>query len=177
MRTRFVLAIGLITAMCTAAAASGLAKGTMVFKSKGKDIKTTFTHAFLIRGPDGVDATKILRRVLLTNADIGAKLKACETMACVDAAFGSGLQVDWDAGPRLRYWLTLNEGAVQFSGTADPKAFTPVEYQDNRIAGKLAFDVTLTGGPIVDVEFDATLVKEIKKGPTVPRAAIAGMSH
>jgi hypothetical protein len=162
MRTRFVWALGL-TVMFSAVAASGPAKGTMVFKNKGKEIKTTFAHAFLVKGPDGVDVTKVLRRVLLTNADIAAKLKACETMACIDAAFGSGLQVDWDAGPRLLYWLTLNDHSVQFSGTADPKAFTPRELQDTRIAGRLTFDATFAGGPNVDVEFDAPLVKEIRK--------------
>jgi hypothetical protein len=161
MRIRLVLALALTTVTFSAVAASGPAKGTMVFKNKGKEAKTTFTHAFLVKGPDGVDATKILRRVLLTNADVADKLKACETMACVDAAFGHGLQVDWDAGPRLLYWLTLN--GVQFSGTADPKAFTPREYQDHRIAGRLTFDATFAGGPTVDVEFDAPLVKEIKK--------------
>lgn len=164
MRVRPMMVIGVAALPFAIAAAFGTAKGTMVYTSKGKDIKTSFTYAFLVRGPDGLDATKTVRRLLLTTTDIGAKLKACETMGCVDQAFAQGLQVDWDAGPRLNYWLTLSDQTVQFSGTADPKSFTPMENQDTRLAGRLSFDATFAGGPKVDVEFDASLVKEIKKG-------------
>jgi hypothetical protein len=158
----------LVTAICaavavTSASAFGTAKGTMIYKAKGQDITTTFTHAFLIKGPDVVDQKKILRRVLLTTSDIGAKLRACETMACVDDTFRVGLQVDWDAGPRLNYWLTLNDSLVQFSGTADPKAFTAKTSSPTHVSGKLSFDLLASSGPQVDVEFDAPLVREISK--------------
>ncbi len=163
MRLRTVLALGITALLVATAAAFGTAKGTMLYKGKGKDINTTFTHAFLIKGPDVVDQKKILRRVLLTTSDIGAKLKACETMSCVDDAFTVGLQVDWDAGPRLNYWLTLSDGLVQYSGTQEPAAFTAKTNTPTQIAGKLTFDGMAAGGPKVDVEFDAPLVKEITK--------------
>jgi hypothetical protein len=161
MRARSVLAVGLALVACATVAGRGTAKGTMTYTGKGKPISTTFTHAFLIKGPDVVDHKKLLRRVLLTTSDIGAKLTACESMSCVDDAFTEGLQVDWDAGPRLNYWLTLNDQLVQYSGTLEPQVFTAKENSPNRIAGKLTFDGTPASGPKVDVEFDAPIVKEI----------------
>ncbi|HYN10979.1 MAG TPA: hypothetical protein VES67_26590 [Vicinamibacterales bacterium] len=163
MRSRTVLTLAISTLIVATTTAFGTAKGTMLYTGQDKPITTTFTHAFLIKGPDVVDQKKMLRRVLLTTADIGAKLKACETMACVDDAFAQGLQVDWDAGPRLNYWLTLNDQLVQFSGTLEPRMFVSKEDSPKRIAGKLTFDGTPASGPKVDVEFDAPLVKEIVK--------------
>lgn len=163
MRFRSLFAAAICAALATTASAFGTAKGTMIYKAKGKDINTTFTHAFLIKGPDVVDQKKVLRRVLLTTSDIGAKLKACETMSCVDNAFTAGLQVDWDAGPRLNYWLTLSDSLVQYSGTADPKSFTAKDNSPTHVSGKLNIDSLSSGGPKVDVEFDAPLVKEISK--------------
>lgn len=42
-------------------------------------------------------------------------------MSCVDGAMTEGVQVDFDAGPRLNYWLAINDGRVQHSGTARPE--------------------------------------------------------
>jgi hypothetical protein len=163
MRSRTVLALGITFLFVAATTAFGTAKGTMTFTGKGKQITTNFTHAFLIKGPDVADQRKMLRRVLLTTSDIGAKLKACETMACVDDAFTEGLQVDWDAGPRLNYWLQLADQLIQYSGTLEPQAFTSKESTAKRIAGKLSFDGTPASGPKVDVEFDAPIVRDITR--------------
>ena len=163
MQSRTGLALGISTLIVAAASAFGTAKGTMIYTGQGKQITTTFTHAFLIKGPDAADQRRRVRRVLFTTADIGATLSACETMSCVDDAFTEGLQVDWDAGPRLNYWLTLSDQLVQFSGTLEPQAFTSKESTQKRVAGKLVFDGTPASGPKVDVEFDAPLVREIMR--------------
>ena len=163
MRSRTVLALGICTFIVATASAFGTAKGIMIYAGKGKPITTNFTHAFLIKGPDVVDQKKILRRVLFTTADIGAKLKACETMSCVDNVFTEGLQVDWDAGPRLNYWLTVSDQLVQYSGTLEPNAFVAKDNSPTRLSGRVTFDGTAMGAPKVDVEFDAPLVKELGK--------------
>jgi hypothetical protein len=163
MRSPTVLVLGITSLIVATAAAFGTAKGSMTYTGKGKPITTNFTHAFLIKGPDVADQRRILRRVLLTTSDIGEKLKVCETMACVDDAFTEGLQVDWDAGPRLNYWLQLADHLVQFSGTLEPQAFTSKESTSKRIAGRLSFDGTPASGPKVDVEFDAPIVKDITR--------------
>jgi hypothetical protein len=163
MYRQTVSALGITSLIIVTAASFGTAKGTMTYVTKDKQLVTNFTHAFLVKGPDVADQRRMVRRVFFTKADIGAKLQACETMSCVDDAFTEGLQVDWDAGPRLNYWLTLGDQLVQFSGTLEPQAFTSKESTQKRIAGKLAFDGTPASGPKVDVEFDASLLKEFTR--------------
>lgn len=162
MRSKLILLLATLV-MTTSVLAFGSAKGSMLYKSKAKDLKVTFTHAFLIKGPDVVDPKTILRRLLLTTSDIGAKIQACATMSCVDGVFTEGLQVDFDNGPRLNYWLTLNDSLVQYSGTEPPASLTATANTAARLAGKLVFDKTAAGGPKVDVEFDSPLVKEFTK--------------
>lgn len=70
--------------------------------------------------------------------------------------------VDLDAGPRLNYWVVLNDQRVQYSGTAKPAVLTLTADTATRLAGKLTLDGT-AGGPKVEIEFDAPLLKELKK--------------
>ena len=54
-----------------------------------------------------------------------------------------------------------NDQLVQYSGT-EPVASLAAKVDDaKRLAGTLRFDKTGAGGPKVDIEFDATLVKEV----------------
>ena len=138
--------------------AAGEAKGTLGHKGR----TVTLTHAYLVTGPDAVDAKKMIRRLILSGKDLGAKVRACQTMSCTDADVTEGLVVDIDGGPRLNYWMAINNQKVQHSGTQRPAALTTSADEPRRLAGKLRFDDTPSGGPKVDVEFDATLVKELK---------------
>ena len=122
----------------------------------------TLAHAYLVTGPDAVDAKKMIRRLILSGKDLGAKMRACQTMSCTDGEVTEGLVVDIDGGPRLNYWMAINEQKVQHSGTQRPAALKTGADQPRRLAGKLSFDDTPSGGPKVDVEFDAPLVKELK---------------
>jgi len=65
--------------------------------------------AYLVDGPDAVENSKIIRHLILSAADLGAKIAACETMSCTDADLSNGMTIDLDAGPRLSYWVVLNE--------------------------------------------------------------------
>jgi hypothetical protein len=147
----------------TAVVSAGDAKGTLTYSSKGKDLTLPIAHAYLITGPDAVDQKVTIRRLLFTNADIDAKLKACTTMNCADTAMGDGLQVDLVEGPRFNYWLTLNGQLVQYSGTAKPEVLTATTNTPTHVAGKLVIDGASMGGPKVDVTFDAELVKAFTK--------------
>jgi hypothetical protein len=124
-------------------------KGTVVFK-----------YSYLVKGPDNFDNKKIVRRVVLTSSDIGAKIQACHAMDCVDGLVTEGMIVDLDAGPRLNYWMVLNQGLVQYSGAHENTALKSNVDQPKELAGKLNFDDSAAGGPKVDVNFDAMLVKE-----------------
>ena len=139
-------------------AAAGEAKGTMAHKAR----TVTLAHAYLVTGPDGLDPRKTVRRIILSAKDIGAKVRACQTMSCVDGELMEGLVVDIDGGPRLNYWMTVNNQLVQHSGTKPPSALKASADGPKRLAGKLAFDDAQSGGPKVEVDFDAPLVKEFK---------------
>jgi len=148
--------IGVAALAALSAAADGETNGTLVYKGTTLALK----HVYLIKGPDAVDAKKIIRRLLFTRDDIGAKIRACQSMSCVDGAMTDGVQVDFDAGPRLNYWLAINDGRVQYSGTARPELLKGGAIEARRIAGTLGIDDTAAGGPKIDATFAAALLKE-----------------
>jgi hypothetical protein len=164
-RTR-VSALGWILAgaisFASASACAGDAKGTVTYKDKSGPIAVTFKHAYLVSGPDYV-SSKTIRRVVLSVADVSAKLSACATMMCSDGDIGEGMTIDFDAGSRLNFWFVGNNQLVQYSGTADPATMKLTTDTPQRLAGKWDFDGSAAGGPKVQVEFDAPLVKEITK--------------
>jgi hypothetical protein len=143
-------------------ASAGDAKGTITYNGKAGAIVVAIKHAYLVTGPDFVSRTTI-RRVVLSVADVGAKLSACTTMSCSDGGIGEGMTIDFDAGPRLNYWFVGNNQLVQYSSTAEPASLKLSVDTPKRIAGTWNFDASAAGGPRVQIEFDAPLVKEITK--------------
>jgi hypothetical protein len=73
------------------------------------------------------------------------------------------MTVDFDSGPRLNYWFVANDQLIQYSGTVEPTAAKLTTDTPTNLAGTLNIDATGAGGPNVQVEFDASLVKELKK--------------
>ena len=144
-------------------AAGGTAKGSLTYKAKSGPITIAPKFAYLVKGPDAVDAGKTIRKLIFSTADLGAKIDACKTMNCTDADLGEGMTVDFDAGPRLNYWVVLNGQRVQYSGTEPPAALKLATDTPQRLAGTLAFDGGAAGGPQVAIEFDTPLVKEVTK--------------
>jgi len=165
VRTALAGFVGLIAVAAAghAIAAGGTAKGTLTYKSKSGVITMTPKFAYLVKGPDAVEPGKIIRHLIFSPTDLGAKIEACTTMSCTDSSLGSGLTVDLDVGPRLNYWVVLNDQRVQFSGTEQPAALFLTTDTPARLAGKLVFDGAVTGGPQVDIEFDVPLMKELTK--------------
>ena len=74
-------------------------------------------NVYLVKGPNSMDG-KVIRRLIFTSVDLGAKIKACATMSCSDNDLREGLEVDLVAGPRMNYWFVGNDQRVQYSGTA-----------------------------------------------------------
>jgi hypothetical protein len=105
------IAAGLLALVAAAAlpsgsdGAAGQAKGTL--SHKGKSV--TLAHAYLVTGPDAVDPKKTIRRLILSTKDLGAKIKGCQGMSCSDGEVTEGLVVDIGSGPRLNYWMALND--------------------------------------------------------------------
>jgi len=153
------LAALLTLASGSAMAAGGTASGIVAYKGQTLNVK----HAYLVKGPDVVEKDKVIRRLILVAQDPGKKLEACKSMSCTQSEMGDGLSVDMDAGPRFGYWVALKGGMVQYSGTAKPVALAATADQPDRLAGKLTIDDSDSGGPKIDVQFDAPLVKELKE--------------
>jgi hypothetical protein len=157
MYTRMLCAITLAVTL-PALAADGTAKGTVVYKDNTAAIK----HVWLVKGPDAVDPKKTIRRLIFSASDIGAKVKACKTMSCVDSDLNEGMTVDLDAGPRLNYWVAMKGQRVQYSGTARPETLQATTNTPAKVAGKLSIDDSKAGGGKIDIDFDAPLLAELK---------------
>ena len=138
------------------AAADDAAKGTLSYKGTMVMLK----HAYFIKGPDAVDPKRIIRRLILSRDDLGATIQRCKTMSCADGGISEGMEVDFDAGPRLNYWIALNGGRLQYSGTAQPSVAKVVGDDAKRLAGTLSIDDSAASRPRLEVEFAATLLKE-----------------
>jgi len=149
------LAIGALACALALPVHAEPAKGTVTIGTRSANLQ----HAWLVVGPDAVDPKKTIRRVVFSATDIGAKLKACAKMSCTDGSVDEGMTIDLDNGPRINYWVALNGQRVQHSGTLEPKALASSASDARRVAGKLAFDQSSSGGAKVDVQFDAPLAK------------------
>ena len=156
VRCLLLMMILLTVPFPTVAATESTATGTLSYR----DVAIVLRHAYLIKGPDAVDPKLIIRRLILSRDDLAGAISGCKTMSCVDGVMSEGVQVDFDAGPRLNYWVTLKGGLVQYSGTAQPSAAKVAGGDPGRLGGTLSIDDTPAGGPKLEVEFAATLLKE-----------------
>ena len=163
MRSTLTRAMTFAAILFTTLNAAGDAKGSLVYKSKTREFNVPIKFAYLVKGPDAMDPKVIVRRLIVSATDLTATIQKCTTMSCADGKEADAMMVDIGAGPRLNYWLNLNGGLVQYSGTQDPKALTATTDTPARLAGKLVFDGSAAGGPKVDLEFDATLLKEFTR--------------
>jgi hypothetical protein len=152
--------LGIVAIAATAVAEP--ANGTITFKSKSGLVTVDVKHAFLIKEPDRVSG-KTIRRILLSPTDVSAALKKCSDLTCSDADVREGMTIDFDAGPRIKYWLVAIDQLVQYSGTADPSTIKLTTDAPDRVAGLWDFDDSAGGGPVIKVEFDARLVKTLPK--------------
>ena len=138
---------------------SASAQGTIVYGGATR----TIAYAFAVKGPDAVDEKKAIRRLVLSAIDVGPKIAACSTMACVDGSVTEGMEVDLDAGQRLNYWVALVGQRIQYSGTAIPEAFAATANDGRRIAGRLSIDDSAAGGPKIDATFDAAIGRALAR--------------
>jgi hypothetical protein len=95
----------------------------VTYQSKSGPIVVNVKNVYVVKGPNSMDK-KIIRRLIFTPADLGAKIKACGEMSCSDNDLREGLEVDLVGGPRMNYWFVGNDQRVQYS-TAQPTAEAP----------------------------------------------------
>jgi hypothetical protein len=146
---------------CSTARADGVT-GSIAYQAKSGPIVVTPKYAYLVSGPDEVSG-KPIRRVVLAVADVAPKIRACAAMSCSDGGLSEGMTIDFDAGPRLNYWFVANDQRVQYSGTAEPASLRLAVDTPQRLAGKWDLDGRAAGGPRIQIEFDAPLLKEMKQ--------------
>jgi hypothetical protein len=143
--------------------AAGDAKGTLNYKGKTKDFAVVLKYAHFVKGPDDMDPKTTIKRLILSSTDLTAKIQACKTLDCSDDGLIEGIEIDITGGPRLLYWLVVNNGLVQYSGTEQPAALATTADTAQRLAGKITFDDSGAGGAKLDVTFDASLLKTFDK--------------
>jgi hypothetical protein len=158
-RIAVAVAASALLLLSAGAAAAGEAKGTLTHPRGTLALK----YAYLVKGPDAVDPAVRIRRLILSAEDLGAKLAACTTMSCTDGEVTEGMTVDQGGGPRLNYWMAIQDGMVQYSGTEELGALKARSDEPGKLAGTLSLDDSGSGGPKVEVEFDAALLKELDK--------------
>jgi hypothetical protein len=149
-------------AFAAAGASAQSARGSVVYEAKGASQVVAPRYAYLLRGPDAVSG-KPIRRVVLSVADLGATLRGCETMSCPDANLREGMTIDFDAGPRLNYWLVADGQRVQYSGTAEPGSLALSANTPQKLAGRWTLDARAAGGPRIEIEFDAPLASDLSR--------------
>jgi hypothetical protein len=155
-----IFAAGALLISSTACADS--ASGTVTYQSKSGPIVVNVKNVYLVKGPNSMDK-KIIRRLIFTPADLGAKIKACGEMSCSDNDLREGLEVDLVGSPRMNYWFVGNDQRVQYSGTAQPELLKLTTDTPQRLAGKLTIDDSAAGGAKVSIDFDATMLKEFTR--------------
>ena len=139
------------------------AKGSVTYKGPKKTFTIALTHAYLVKGPDTFDEKKTVRRIVFTTTDFSAAIKGADKLDGFDGKLMEGIIIGLD-GPRLTYWLVLNDQLVQSSGVVEPSSLKAKANSADRVAGKLVFDDSKSDGPKIDVEFDAPLLKSFTKG-------------
>jgi hypothetical protein len=111
-------------------------------------------HAVMVRGPDEMDAKHSILRIYLSSSDIAARVRACKTLACADAALEDGAMVDYSEASHLPYAVRLDHERKQYSGATDADAFTLTAKAPDHLAGKLHVDDGAMGGAKIDADFD-----------------------
>jgi opacity protein-like surface antigen len=161
IRARSTLRL-LLTSMLLIGSMNALAadkvSGTVAFKTWTGAIK----FAALVRGPDEMDESKSVLRIYLSSSDISAKIKACKTFSCADAALTDGAMVDFGDARHLGYAVRLNNERAQYSGGTDASAFALTANKSDHLAGKVHIDDAASGGAKVDADFDLALMTTFK---------------
>jgi len=163
MRRLTPIAIAVLLVMTAPIVALSPAKGTLWYKSGARDFTVTLRFAYLVKGPDEIDPKVSIRRLILTSQDLEKSLRACQTLACTTDGLTEGVSIDIDPGPQMNYWMALGNGLVQHVDTEALTALTATTNTPTHLAGRIAFDSTGKGGPKIEAEFDAPLLKTVTR--------------
>lgn len=157
--------VGAVLALVTAVASEATpVQGPL--RVGGKPL--TLRHAWIVRGPDSFDKSKLRTYVVMTTEDVSADISKCPNLNCaIFDSVKSGLVLGLSPEG---YWLRAVHpeirGEKQFSGPSQSSyGWKPRLEEPNRAAGKLQCGFE----PIVcDLEIDASLLKEFPAEKPTP---------
>ena len=161
-----------LAAVTGCAFAADRASGTVAHPPTSVEIK----YAYLVRGPDVYFDTgangdlydpknPTMLRIILSNTDIGAEIKACVNLSCATDALKDGIYVDYanaKAAPQdLPYQIRLSQGDDnKSSSVAKIDALSLSSTAPDHLAGKLHIDFADMWK--ADADFDLTLFMTFK---------------
>ena len=137
--------------------------GTVLYKGKSKTFDVAMKYVYLVEGPDNLNPSERIQRLIFSAKDIGDKIKSSTLMRETDKDLTEGFEINLVKGPRYEYWMVLNGGLVQYSGTVPPTNLVTTTHSSTKIAGTFKQDNSGAGGPKIDVTFDVTLLKKFDK--------------
>ncbi|MEZ4905963.1 MAG: hypothetical protein R2822_31450 [Spirosomataceae bacterium] len=161
----FLVAFTIVLMASLPATLQDKADGTLAYKGKSKTFNMAIKYVYLVEGPDTFTPSERNLRLLFSAKDISKEIKAATMLRHTDSALtdGEGFQIDLVKGPRYHYWMVLNGGLVQYSGTIPLENFVTSVKTPTHVAGTFKQDNAGAGGPTIDVTFDATLLKKFDK--------------
>lgn len=137
--------------------------GNVLYKGKSKTFDVAIKYVYLVEGPDNLNPSERIQRLIFSAKDIGDKIKASTLMRDTDKDLTEGFEINLVKGPRYEYWMVLNGGLVQYSGTVPPTNLVTKTQSPTQIAGTFKQDNSGAGGPKIDVTFEVTLLKKFDK--------------
>lgn len=139
------------------------ATGTLMYKSKSKTFDAAIKYVYLVEGATDLYPTEPIRRLIFSATDLGSKIKSASTMRETDTALKEGFEIDLVKGPRYNYWMVLNNGLVQYSGTIPPENLVLTANSPTQLTGTFKQDNSDAGGPKINVTFEVSLLKKFEK--------------
>jgi hypothetical protein len=115
-------------------------------------------YAWLIRGPDHFEPTKMNTFIVMAPDDISAELGKCPTVKCaIWDVLKSGviLQPEKDGS----FWIRALHPKLVKEQQLAARGWTATVDQPDRIAGKLQWEPQGQDPPILDLTIDAALLK------------------
>jgi hypothetical protein len=148
----------LLAGAASIGAPAGHASGAASFDKHA----ATFTYGWLVRGPGEFDPSKPVFRMYLSSTDVGAKIRACDSLSCVDESLVDGAFVEFGDGSNVNYCVTLR-GSVPCSGSTNANALVLTTKNPKHIAGKVRIEDASFKGESLVAAFDLPLLKTFTK--------------
>jgi hypothetical protein len=153
LATALTFVLGATALHAASVPTSGQAIGTVKYKDK----TVTLEHAYLVVGDN--HGTSV-RKVILSAVDIEDEITSASSLMSAGAKLREGISFELDETmPFVGYWMAIADQSMQVSAPLDAKLFVTTVNTPQRVAGKVSFDQTGSGGPKVEVSFDATVTK------------------